>query len=189
MKYFICLIFLTLSQFSWASQDVIENTLGWFQSLAPQNIEFKVEKSAIKFSGCKQKEYFALFNQPISNKMVLEMGLGYAKGKHTFGAYNQKVSVKQLSFIPRYQVSHAISFGIGLIAQSKTEFKNTQGVEFDLPENTQWVMNTRIQGFAKTHYWEWTASSQKWRASRDLSGTFARSATDNKIGFSYNGYF
>jgi antibiotic biosynthesis monooxygenase (ABM) superfamily enzyme len=76
-----------------------------------------------------------------------------------------------------------------VIAQSQTEFKTSQGFEFDLPKNTEWLVNTRADGFANNHYWEWSASRQKWSASSDFGGVFENGVTNNKIGFSYNGYF
>jgi hypothetical protein len=172
-----------------ASSDALATTLGWLQTWVPQNVEFKMLKSAIKFNGCKQKEYVAAYNQPFTDNVLLEMSLGYAKGTHSWGVFNQKISVKEFSFIPRYQYSHDISIGFGMITQSQTEFKTSQGFEFNLPKNTEWLVNTRTDGFADNHYWEWTASSQKWSASTDLGGLFENGATDNKIGLSYNGYF
>lgn len=189
MKSVLLAISLLVSSHCSASSDALAITMSWLQTWAPQNIEFSVEKSAIKFSGCKQKEYLAVLNQPLTENFVLEMGLGYAKGRHSWGVFNQNISVKEFSLIPRYQVSHDISIGFGLIAQSQTEFKTTQGVEFNLPKNTEWLLNTRTDGFANNHYWEWTASSQKWSASDDFGGLFENGATNNKIGLSYNGYF
>ena len=120
---------------------------------------------------------------------MLEMGLGYAKGTHSWGVFNQKISVKEFSFIPRYQFGNDVSIGFGVIVQSQTEFKTNQGVEFNLPKNTEWLVNTRTDGFAKNHYLQWSASSQIWSASNDLGGLFENGATDNKVGLSYIGYF
>ena len=189
MRSVIVIVCLLIPNICSASSDVLENTFGWLQAWAPDNIEFKVDKSAIKFNGCKQKEYSALLHQPLSDNFIFEMGLGYAKGRHSWGVFNQKISVKEISFIPRYQLSHGISLGMGLIAQSQAEFSTTQGAEFNLPKNTEWLINTRVDGFAQNHYWEWTASSQKWRASDDFGELFENGATDNKIALSYNGYF
>ena len=141
-------------------------------------------KSAIKFNGCKKKEYLASLNQPINKNIMLEMGLGYAEDAHSWGAFNQKVSVKKFSFIPRYQFSHDVSIGFGVIAQSQTEFKTSQGFEFNLPENTEWLVNIR-----NNHYWQWAASRQKWSASHALGGLFEDGAASNNISLSYNGYF
>ena len=189
MKSVLLATSLLVSSYCSASLDSLATTLSWLQTWAPQNIEFKIVKSAIKFSGCKQKEYLAAWYQPITEDMVLEIGLGYAKGAHSWGVFNQKVSVKEFSFIPRYQFSHDVDIGFGVIAQSQTEFKTSQGFEFNLPKNTEWLLNTRIDGFAHNHYWEWTASSQKWHPSNDLGGLFANGAINNKIGLSYNGFF
>lgn len=189
MKASLLATFLLVPTHCYASSDTLAITLSWLQTWAPQNVEFKMVKSAIKFSGCKQKEYFATLNQPLNEKIVLEMGLGYAKGAHSWGVFKQKISVKKFFFIPRYQFNHDINIGIGVIAQSQTEFKTSQGFEFNLPKNTEWLVNTRTDGFRDNHYWEWTASSQKWRTSNDLGGLFKNGATNNKIGLSYNGYF
>ncbi|GAC20525.1 hypothetical protein [Paraglaciecola arctica] len=189
MKSVLLAACILVSSHCAASSDALATTMSWLQTWAPQNIEFNLAKSAIKFTGCKQKEYLAALTQPLTENFVLEVGLGYAKGKHSWGVFSQKVSVKEFSFIPRYQVSHGFSIGFGLIAQSKTEFKTTQGVEFDLPKNTEWLLNARTDGFANEHYWEWTASSQKWSASDDFGGVFESGATNIKIALSYNGYF
>jgi hypothetical protein len=111
------------------------------------------------------------------------------KATHSWGVYNQKISVKEFSFIPRYQFSHDVSIGFGVIAQSQTEFRTSQGVELNVSKNTEWFLNTRTDGFAHDHYWEWSASSQKWRTSNKFDGVFKNGATNNKIRLSYIGYF
>ena len=40
--------------------------------------------------GCKQKEYMAALNQPLTEHVVLEMGLGYAKGNSLLGSVQSK---------------------------------------------------------------------------------------------------
>ena len=189
MKSVLLATCLFISSHCSVSSDTLVTTLSWLQTWAPQNLEFKMVKSAIKFSGCRQKEYLAALNQPLTEKIVLEMGLGYAKGSHSWGVFNQKVSVKEFSFIPRYQFSHDVSIGFGVIAQSQTEFTTSHGLEFNLPRNKEWLFNTRTNGFSNNHYWEWSASSQKWSASNDFGRLFENGATNNKIGLSYNGYF
>jgi hypothetical protein len=189
MKTVILAISMMLSSCCSASSEMLTTTLDWLQTWAPQNIEFKVEKSSIKFNGCKQKEYLALVNQPITENIVLEMGVGYAKGRHSWGAFNQKISVKELSFIPRYQISHDLSIGFGLVTQSQTEFRTSQGVEFNFPKNTQWLVSARTDGFEKFHYWEWRASSQKWETSEELGLLFENGLTNNNIELRYTGHF
>ncbi|MBL4631470.1 MAG: hypothetical protein JKY14_10040 [Paraglaciecola sp.] len=189
MKSVLLTTLLMVSSHCSASSEALSTTLNWLQTWAPQNVEFKVVKSALKFSGCKQKEYLAVFNQPLTENIVLEMGLGYAKSAYSWGLFNQKTSVKELSFIPRYQFSHDINIGFGVIAQSKTEFKTSQGFVFNSAKNTEWVLNTRIDGFANNHYWQWSVSSQKWGAANNLGELFESGATNNKLGLSYNGYF
>jgi hypothetical protein len=134
MRTVLLVTFLLVSSHCSASTDVMANTLSWLQTWAPQNVEFKVVKSAIKFRGCKQKEYLAALNQPLTEDIVLEMGLGYAKGAHSWGVFNQKISVKEFYFVPRYQLSHDISIGFGVIAQSQTEFRTSQGLSSTYPK-------------------------------------------------------
>jgi hypothetical protein len=83
-------LLLLVSNHCSASSDTLELTLSWLQNLAPQNIEFTMLKSAIKFMGCKQKEYMAALNQPLTEHVVLEMGLGYAKGNSLLGSVQSK---------------------------------------------------------------------------------------------------
>ncbi|WP_339723535.1 hypothetical protein [uncultured Paraglaciecola sp.] len=189
MKSVLLATCLLVSSHCCASSDALATTLNWLKTWTPQNIEFTVAKSSIKFRGCKQKEYLAAFHQPLTENIVVEMAVGYAKGRHSWGVFSQKISVVEFAFVPRYQFNHSVSIGFGLVAQSQTEFKTTQGTEFNLPKNTEWLLNTRINGFANNHYWEWSASSQKWSASDDSGRLFENGATNNKIGLSYNGYF
>jgi hypothetical protein len=189
MKSALLIACLIMSNVCAAGSDAFDATFKWLKTWAPQNIEFVVEKSSIKFSGCKQKEYLALIHQPISKNIMLEMGLGYAKGRHSWGVFKQRVSVKQISVIPRYQINHYMSLGMGFVMQSETEFRTSQGIEFNLPQNTEWLVNSRTAGFIDSHYWEWTASSQKWQASNALGAIFENGLTNNKVGLSYNGYF
>lgn len=155
----------------------------------PQHITFKMVTSAIKFSGGKQEEYLGVINQSITENMVLEMRLDYAKGRHSWGAHNQKISVKEFIFIPRYQLSHDVSISFGVVTQPQTEFRNNQRFEFTLLKNPKWVINIVIDDFTHNHYLEWSASSQKWSTSIDLDGVFENGSTNNKIGLRYKGYF
>ncbi len=60
-----------------ASSDALAIALNWLQIWASQNVEFKMLKSGVKFSGCKQKEYLAALNQLPTENIILEIGLGY----------------------------------------------------------------------------------------------------------------
>ncbi|MEP1448082.1 MAG: hypothetical protein ABJK37_18410 [Paraglaciecola sp.] len=189
MKSVLVAALLLLSSHCYASSDVLATTLTWLKTWSPKNIEFKTAKSAIKFNGCRQKEYLAAFNQPLTESLTLEMAVGYAKGKHSWGVFSQKVSVKEFTFVPRYHVNERVSIGFGVIAQSQTEFKTSQGIELNLPKNTEWLFSTRTNGFANNHYLEWSISSQKWQASNDFGGLFENRTTNHKVVLSYNGYF
>lgn len=189
MKAVLVVTSLLLFSHCAVASKVLEPAFKWLQSYAPQGIEFKVEKSAIRFNGCKQKEYFALFNQPLSEKFVVELGLGYAKGRHSMGVFNQRISVKEFSLVPRYQLNHQVSIGFGMVAQSETEFRTTQGLEFNLPKNKEWMLNARKKGFARDHYWELAVSNQTWDATDEFGLLFDNGLTDNKLALSYSGFF
>jgi hypothetical protein len=66
-----------LSRHRPASSDALAIALNWLQIWAFQNVEFKMLKSGVKFSGCKQKEYLAALNQLPTENIILEIGLGY----------------------------------------------------------------------------------------------------------------
>ena len=151
MKSVLLALCLLVSSYCSASSDTLAITLSWLQTWAPQNVEFKMLKSGIKFSGCKQKEYLAALKQPLTENIVLEIGLGYFKGRHSWGVFNQKISLKELSFIPRYQLSHNINIGFGVITQSQIAFKTNQGIEYNLPKNTERLLSTKTDGFANDH--------------------------------------
>ncbi|MBU3002176.1 hypothetical protein [Paraglaciecola arctica] len=189
MKSILVTTSILISSHSYASSDVLATTLNWLKTWSPQNIEFTMLKSAIKFNGCRQKEYLAAFNQPLTDNITLEMAVGYAKGKHSWGVFSQKISVKEFTFVPRFHLTQNVSIGFGVIAQSQTEFKTSQGIELNLPKNTEWLFSTRTNGFAYNHYLEWSLSSQKWRASNDFGGLFENGTTNHKVVLSYNGYF
>ena len=189
MKIILICISLLLPNLCAAKTDVLESAFNWLQNLSPKNIEFNVEKSTIKFNGCKQTEYSAVINQPLTNSTVLEMGLGYSKGQHSWGVFNQKISVKQFSFVPRYQLKHNMSVGMGVVIQSSSEFRSTQGLQFELPKNSEWLVNTRMQGLQSDHYWEVSIASQTWSGSQNVTTIFEKNVSNNKINLQYAGYF
>ncbi|MFT2091769.1 hypothetical protein [Paraglaciecola sp. 2405UD69-4] len=189
MKTIMLCIFVLTPKLCFANIEMLEPTIEWLASFNSENIEFGVDKSAIKFAGCKQVTYSASINRPITKSTSLEMGVGYAKGRHSWGVFNQRVSVKELSVIPRYQFTHDVSLGLGVILQTPTEFTTAQGVQFDLPKNSEWLLNARIDGVHDSHYWEVALASQTWDGNQYFSSTLDKKVTNNKLELQYKGYF
>lgn len=189
MKITLLCMFVLIPKLCFANIEMLETTIEWLSSFNSENIEFGVDKSAIKFAGCKQITYSASFNRLITKSTSLEMGLGYAKGRHSWGVFNQRVSVKELSIIPRYKVTHDVSFGAGVILQTSTEFTSAQGIQLDLPKNSEWVLNARVNGMHSSHYWEVAIASQTWDGSQISSTIFDKKVTNNKLELHYKGYF
>jgi hypothetical protein len=161
----------------------------WIEASLPEETLFGYESTGLGFQGCKQREYEIRLSQPLSEHFMLDTSIGYAKGKLQWGVFSQRVSMYEMSVVPRYAVSERLSFGLGLVAQSEVMFKTTQGLAFDLPRNKEWLASARIQGLAAKHYWELKVSSQKWQAT-DISGTwFERGVANNKINLEYVGAF
>jgi hypothetical protein len=113
MKSVLLATFLMVSSHCSASSDALAITLSWLQTWAPQNVEFKMVKSAIKFSGCKQKEYLAALNQPLTENILLEMGLGYAKGAHSWGCLIKKSPLK--NFLLFLDINLAMILALGSV--------------------------------------------------------------------------
>ncbi|MEP0355471.1 MAG: hypothetical protein ABJH06_19310 [Paraglaciecola sp.] len=189
MKTALFCIFVLTPKLCFANIEMLEPTIEWLSSFNSASIEFGVDKSAIEFVGCNQVTYSASLNQAITKSTSLEMGLGYAKGRHSWGVFNQRVSVKELSIIPRYQVTHDVSFGAGVILQTSTEFITAEGVQFDFPKNSEWLLNARMEGMLSTHYWEVALASQTWDGEQTFSSVFDKKFTNNKVELQYKGYF
>ena len=128
MRAVLIATFLMVSSHCCASSDALANTLNWLQTWAPQNLEFKMTTSAIKFNGCKQKEYLASLNQPITKNITLEMGLGYAKGAHFWGIFNQKVSVKEFFLFRDTNLVMMLVLGLVSLLNHKLNLKQAKGL-------------------------------------------------------------
>ncbi|MEO9944501.1 MAG: hypothetical protein ABJD02_12145 [Paraglaciecola sp.] len=189
MKTVLFCIFVLTPKLCFANIEMLEPTIEWLSGFNSENIELGVDKSAIKFAGCNQVTYSASFNQALTKSASLEMSLGYAKGRHSWGVFNQRVSFKELSIIPRYQVNHDLSIGAGVTLQTSTEFKSAQGVQLDLPKNSEWLLNARMNGMHSSHYWEVAIASQTWDVSQTFSSIFDKKVTNSKLELQYKGYF
>lgn len=172
-----------------AENSLLTRSVKWVVDALPEDTMFDVASDGLKFSGCKHRDYQMRITQPINPQFSIETSLGYSKGQLQWGVFSQKVSVYELSLVPRYQVSERLSLGFGMVSQSDVKFKTTQGLEFDLPSSQEWLASSRIHGIEEGHYWELMVSSKKWQTNQSYGSWFERGLADNKLTLSYNGSF
>lgn len=189
MKIVLLLVSVVFSSQCLAGSERLEYAKEWLANWLPETMEFNVDSFGVKFQGCKQKEYQLKLRQPITSDFSIETAASYAKARLSWGVFSQKLTMQEISIIPRYHVSHNWSLGFGVISQSAAEFKSTVGVEVDLPSNTEWLLSARTQGFANKHTWELSVSTQKWEATRSKGTWYETGSANSKINLLYIGYF
>jgi hypothetical protein len=188
VKYLILLLSLSSLHCN-ANDNFWSQSVTWLKDSLPDSSQLEFNKASIKFEGCRQKDYQLMLTQNINSHLYLETSVGYAYGKLSWGAHSQKVSVKEWSLVPRYQLSEKMDVGLGMIVQSAPEFKTSQGAQIDLPKNATWLFSTRFKSSSDKHYLEVAMSSQQWQATSETGNWFARGRADNKLNVSYRAFF
>ncbi|KXI29301.1 hypothetical protein [Paraglaciecola hydrolytica] len=189
MKNLLLLLCAVFSFNCLAENALLKHTVEWLVESLPKETLLDFDSAGMGFQGCKHREYQMRLTQPLSERFSVDTSLGYAKGKLQWGVFSQQVSMYEWSLVPRFQVSERLSFGLGLVTQSQVAFKTTQGLVFDLPKNTEWLLSSRMQALQAEHYWELTVSSQKWQATDNMGSWFERGLADKQIKLMYNGAF
>ena len=172
-----------------AKDALLREGVNWLKGSLPEGTEVTFNKSRLKFDGCKHREYELAINQPFSENFSVEALVTHAKGQLVWGTYQQSVSVKKYSFIPRYQVSENVSLGAGMVYQSSPEFKTSQGFDINLPKSQMFLVSSRFQGLRNNHHIELEFSSTKYSATDTAGNWFERGAADNKFTVSYEASF
>ena len=188
---FKCLILLItlMSAHCHGSEQFWAASVSWLKQSLPEQSKLEFNKQKISFKGCRQRDYQLLLTHYFKHDFFVESRLGYASGKLSWGAYNQKVSVKEWSMVPRYQLSEKVNLGLGLVMQLAPEFKNSQGLALQLPKNMTWLLSSRVQGLAKDHYMELSLTSQKWQSTNTSGSWFEQGRADNKLNIAYQAFF
>lgn len=189
MKKYILLVLLLLGANCQAEENFIKSSVNWIKESLPDNTKVVFNKSKIKFTGCKQREYDLSLYQPINSVLSLEGGLMYATGKLNWGVHRQKISLKRYSFVPRVKLNNRVNFGVGVVLQSAPEFRTSIGEDFDLPRSQILLANARFRGIRDTHEIEVEFSSHKWDATNQFGTLFENGLTDNKLTVSYQAFF
>ena len=107
----LSVIFIFVCSNVCAKDALLREGVNWLKGSLPEGTEVTFNKSRLKFDGCKHREYELAINQPVSENFSVEALVTHAKGQLVWGTYQQSVSVKKYSFIPRYQVSETVSLG------------------------------------------------------------------------------
>ena len=189
MRLLVLLCCTIFSFNSLADKRFLEASADWLSQNLPEDLNVAFESSGVKFQGCKQREYQINLNQPLTERWLINSSLVYAKGKLNWGVFSQKVSMFEWSVVPEFKISDTLSIGIGRVTRSQVTFKSTQGNVFELPQNAEWLITSRIQAHSPEHYWQVSLSSQKWDSSNDAGTWFERGLADNQIKLSYQGAF
>ncbi|MFT6897489.1 MAG: hypothetical protein ACJA13_001896 [Paraglaciecola sp.] len=166
-----------------------EITLDWLQTSLPEQSQLELKQNHIKFDGCRQRDYQLLLNQRVSKNWHIETALGYEKGELTLGAYKQKVSMREWSFIPRYQLNSLFNVGFGVVRQTAVQFETANNAYLPFPKSTQWLLSSRTPGLEENHYLDVTLSSQQWQRTNVAGNWLERGQGDKKVNISYTGYF
>lgn len=189
LKKIFILLSLTFSCSVVAGDDLWEITLDWLQTSLPEQSQLEFKQNHIKFAGCRQRDYQLLLNQLVSKNLHIETAIGYEKGELTLGAYKQKVSMHEWSFIPRYQINSLLNLGFGVVRQMAVQFESANGADGQFPNSTQWLLSSRTPGLEEDHYLEVAISSQQWQRTKIAGNWLERGQADKKVNVSYTGYF
>ncbi|MFT4993595.1 MAG: hypothetical protein ACI965_000615 [Paraglaciecola sp.] len=186
-----CLIlFLTfLSLHCQASEQFWSTGVSWLKQSLPEHSKLELRKAKISFKGCRQRDYQLLLTQYFKHDFFVETSIAYASGKLNWGAYHQKISVKQWSFVPYYYLSERVNLGLGIVMQAPPEFKTSQGEALQLPKNLTWLVSSRIQGLSKQHYMDVSITRQQWQSGNTSTAWFERRRADNKLNIAYQAFF
>lgn len=189
MKKLFSIALLLLTVNCQAEDNFFKSSINWIKQSLPDSTRVEFNKSKIKFTGCKQREYDLSLYQPINSALSLEGGISYATGKLNWGIHTQKISLKRYSFVPRLKVNNRVSFGAGVIYQPSPEFRTSIGEDFDLPKSQILLINGRFRGMRDTHEIEVELSSHRWDATKQFGVLFENGLTDNKLTVSYQAFF
>lgn len=189
MKNIIILFSLTFSCSAFAENDLWEITLDWLQTSLPEQSQLEFNQKHIEFDGCRQRDYQLLLNQRVSNNWHIETAIGYEKGELTLGAYKQKVSMREWSVIPRYQINSLLNVGFGVVRQMAVQFETASSADRQFPNSTRWLLSSRTPGLEEDHYLEVTLSRQQWQRTNIAGNWLGRGQGDKKVNVSYTGYF
>ena len=176
MKLRICVLLCSLAviaNLAAKPADVLKSSVKkWLGDGDSNQLQISFNKQKIQFEGCKQKAYELFVSKPFTNNFSLDMSLGYAKGRNSWGVFSQTVLVKNYQITPRWHFEH-FSLGLGLSVQQSHRLKTSHGPDINLPLQKQWSIEADLPTFAENHSTRISLVHQQWQ-----SNDVAYSATD-----------
>lgn len=157
----------------------------WLDDSAGQDLQFSFEKRKIQFQGCKQKAYDLVITQRFAETFSLDMSLGYAKGRNSFGVFSQTVLVKEYQIIPRWHFEQ-FALGIGMKVQSSHELRSSHGPEFKLPLQETFAVEADLPAFSESHHLRLTLSHEQWKSDDIAFSNAGYSAENNQLTVEYS---
>jgi hypothetical protein len=188
MLKYLLVFFTFVSLHCQSSEEFWSTGVSWLKQTLPEHSKLEFNKEKISSKG-RQRDYQLLLTQYFQKDFSVETSLGYASGKLNWEAYNQKISVKEWSLVPRYQLNKRVNLGLGIVMQSAQQFKTSQGVDLQLPKNMTWLLSSRIQGQSEQHYMEVSITSQKWQSDNPSGTWFEQGRAENKLNIGYPAFF
>lgn len=180
---FFCFNLLIADAQAIGSNSVKSSLKSWFSNSVGEHIDVSFNKQKIQFDGCKLKAYDLLITRAFGEHLSLDMSLGYATGRNSWGIFSQTVMVKNYQITPRWHFDQ-VSIGIGISIQQSHQLKTSHGPEINLPLQKQWSIEADLPALADNHHMRLSLVRQQWQANNlAFSST---NYTAQNTGFSVN---
>ncbi|WP_100657979.1 hypothetical protein [Alteromonas flava] len=165
------------------SSTVQKHLSNWLDTVVGEELEFSFEKRKIQFRGCKQKAYDLVITRQFGDDFSVDMSLGYAKGRNSFGVYSHTVLVKEFELMPRWQLGE-FTIGLGLKKQSSHSLRSSHAASIQLPLRQAWAFELDLPTFNKAHAFRMKLEHEKWQHV-DSIATINNAASNNAIALEY----
>lgn len=187
--------FLLLSLFlastnvqAFESKSAKSSIKNWLKGNVGEHLQISFNKQKIQFEGCKLKAYDLLFTKPVGDHLSLDMSLGYATGRNSWGIFSQTVMVKSYQITPRWHFKH-FSLGLGLSIQQAHQLKTSHGPEINLPLQKQWSIEADLPTLADNHSTRISLIRQEWEANNLAFSTTNYKAQNTALMVNYSVVF
>ncbi|MBT0586171.1 hypothetical protein [Alteromonas oceanisediminis] len=168
-----------------AASQLEEKITEWLGGQTQQPFKISFNKQKIQFQGCKQKAYDLLISKPITDRFSIDMSLGYAKGRNSFGVYSQTVLIKEYQIMPRWHFE-GFAVGMGITVQSAHELRSSHGPDIRLPLQKAYAIEADLPAFAENHSTRVSLAHETWQAEDVAFTDGSYSAKNTALTVSYS---